>query len=135
MRAASLAGGPTPAVAYRFEAGRRSAVVSGTGWGAPDLEELARGADALVHEAVYIPAPEELEDAGVIADPDRLRREAEIHTALLEVGGLAARAGVRSLVLVRLRPPPFFEIQVTNIVSKSFGGRIWVPEDGDEIEP
>jgi ribonuclease BN (tRNA processing enzyme) len=135
LRAGALPGGPVPALAWRFERGRTSIVVSGTGWNEDALVEFARDADMLVHEGVYIPPTEDLEDAGVVADPKRLEQEAAIHTSLLDVGDLATRAGVDSLALVRLRPPPFFALQISSIVSETFQGRILIPEDGDSLTP
>jgi len=135
ISAAALSGGPLPGLAYRFEWRARSLVIGGSGWGSERLIELARNADMLVHEAVYIPPSEDLEEAGVLADPARLEREAGLHTALQDVGGLARRAGVRSLVLVRLRPPPFFTMQVSSIVGRSYSGQIRIPEDGAELVP
>ena len=78
---------------------------------------------------------EDVEDAGVLADPERLRREATLHTSILEVGALAARAKVATLVLVRMRPPPFFPLQVTSLVGQDFDGEIAVPDDGAEFTP
>jgi ribonuclease BN (tRNA processing enzyme) len=135
VRAGALPGGPLEALAYRFESGGRSAVVAGTGWAPEALIAFARGADALVHEAAFIPDPETAAEIGVEEDPDRLRREIALHTRLEEVGGLAQRAGVRSLVLVRLRPPPVYDIQITSEVNDSFDGAIVIPDDGDEITP
>ena len=135
VQAAEVEGGPLPALLWRFEAGGRSVVVSGVGWGDERLVSWAQGADLLVHEAVYIPPPEDIEDAGVIADPERLRREATFHTSILEVGALAARAKVGTLVLVRMRPPPFFPLQVTSLVGQDFDGEIAVPDDGAEFTP
>jgi ribonuclease BN (tRNA processing enzyme) len=51
------------------------------------------------------------------------------------VGGIAARAGVKTLVLVRLRPPPIYDIQITSEIGPTFDGRIVIPDDGDEITP
>jgi hypothetical protein len=48
---------------------------------------------------------------------------------------VAQRAGVGSLALVRLRPPPVYALQVTSRVDDHFAGRILVPDDGDEIRP
>ena len=59
LRAGALAGGPLPALAWRIEAGGRSAVVGGTGWDGAALEELARGANLLLHDANHVPTPEE----------------------------------------------------------------------------
>jgi ribonuclease Z len=134
-RAAAIEGGPLPALLWRFEAGGRSVVVSGVGWADERLVSFAQGADALVHEAVYVPPPEDVEAAGVIADPERLRRESLIHTSLLDVGVLAAKADVGTLILMRMRPPPFYDIQVTSHVAETFPGRVLIPEDGDEITP
>ena len=52
-----------------------------------------------------------------------------------EVGELAQRAGVGTLVLVRLRPPPVYDIQITSAVNDHFDGAIVIPDDGDEITP
>jgi ribonuclease BN (tRNA processing enzyme) len=135
VTAGAISGGPLPALAWRFEAKGRSAVISATGWAQDDLVAFASGADMLVHEAAYIPNPADLEETGVLTDPDRLEREAAIHSSILTVGKLAKRARVRSLALVRMRPPPFFNFQVTSIVGESYEGKILIPADGDELLP
>ena len=135
LRAGALPGGPLPALAWRFERGRRSVVVSGTGWAPDALVEFARDTDLLVHEAVYVPPPEDIEGAGVIADPERLIQEAALHTSIEDVGALATRAGVKQLALVRMRPPPFYNFQVTLIVGQTYDGEISVPEDGESLNP
>ena len=135
IRAAAIEGGPLPALAWRFERGRSSLVISGTGWAGDALVELARGAGLLVHEAVYVPPDESIEEAGVMVAPERLAAERAVHTQIEAVGALARRAEVAGLVLVRLRPPPFFAAQLRSIVAKEYGGEIYVPDDGDEIVP
>lgn len=135
VRAAALPGGPLDARAYRFEASGRSIVVSGTGWAPDALAGFARGASVLVHEAAFVPGPEVVRELGIDAHAERLRREAALHTALADVGALAARAGVGTLVLVRLRPPPVFDLQITSLVDDGFGGRIVIANDGEEITP
>jgi ribonuclease Z len=135
VRAGALPGGPLPALAWRFEADGRSAVVGGAGWAPDALVAFARGADVLVHEAAYVPTAEEAAQAGLEVDPARLEREARLHTSIDAVGALAQRAGVRELVLVRLRPPPVYALQVTSRVDDGFAGKIVVPDDGDEITP
>ncbi len=134
LTAVALPGGPIPALAWRFEASGRTVVVSGTGWGADTLIDFARGADLLVHDGAYIPPTEDLEPAGVVADAERLEREAAVSTPLLEVGQYATKAGVPRLMLIRLRPPPFFDLQVRSIVANEYDGEIIVPEDGEEYE-
>jgi ribonuclease BN (tRNA processing enzyme) len=135
ISAGALPGGPIPALAYRFEARGRSAVVSGTGWARDELTSFARGAQLLVHEAVQVPTPAEAAELELEVPPERLLREAALHTSLEQVGAMARRAGAETLVLVRLRPPPVYDFQVTTLVDDQFAGRIVVAADGDEIRP
>lgn len=130
-----LPGGPTPTLAYRFSAGERALVTAPVGWGREALTDFARGASALVRDAVFVPGPELVEELQIDLDPERLQREAALQTAIEEVGEVAQQAGVRTLVLVRLRPPPVYDLQITSVVGKRFDGRIELPEDGDEITP
>ncbi len=135
IRAGALPGGPLAALAWRFEAGGRSVVVAGTGWAPDALIDFAREADVLIHEAAFVPTPELAEQIGLAVEPERLRREAALHTSIDDVGGLATRAGVETLVLVRLRPPPVYDIQLTSLIDDEFPGRIVIADDGDEITP
>lgn len=135
VRAADLPGGPIEALAYRFEAHGRSAVVAGTGWAAAALIEFARGANLLVHEAVYTPTLEVAKQMELDEPPDQLLRAAREHTAIADVGALAKRAGVDTLVLVRMRPPPVYDLQITSVVDDTFDGHIVIAEDADEITP
>jgi ribonuclease Z len=135
VRAARLPGGPMDGYAYRFEAGDRSAVVGGTGWAPDALIDLAHGADLLVHEAVFVPTPQIAEELGYEVGDERLAREAAEHTTLQGVGALAQKAGVKTLVLVRLRPPPVYDLQITGVVNDNFEGHIVIAEDGDEVIP
>jgi ribonuclease BN (tRNA processing enzyme) len=131
-----LPGGPLPALAYRFEARARSAVIAGTGWAPIALAEFARGASLLLHEASFSLSPDQVPNLELAPEAaDRLLREARLHTAVDAVGDLARRAGVETLGLVRLRPPPAFRLQLRNLVDDSFAGSIWIPEDGDELTP
>jgi len=134
-RAAGIPGGPLPALGWRFEADGRSAVVSGTGWAPEALLALARSADVLVHEAVFIPTAELAAQAELEVTPEQLEREARVHTSIDAVATLAQRAGVSTLVLVRLRPPPVLALQLTSQIDDTFAGRIVVADDGDEIRP
>jgi ribonuclease BN (tRNA processing enzyme) len=136
IEARTLPGGPLPTLAWRFSEGEDRVVVSGSGWGHEVLASFAGGADALVYEAAYLPTVEELEGTGAeVPDPERIEREAALHTSIEKVGGLATDAQVDRLILVRLRPPPFFRLQVERIVGNDFGGRIVVPDDGDLVYP
>jgi ribonuclease Z len=135
LRAGALPGGPLPALAYRFEAAGRAVVVAPTGWAPDALVAFARGAQVLVLEAAFVPTPEVAAQIGLDVDPQRLRRESALHTPIEAVGQLAQRAAVESLVLVRLRPPPVYDIQISGLVDDHFRGRIVIADDGDEIRP
>ena len=84
---------------------------------------------------MIIPDADTAEEAGITIDPELLRMEAALHTALSDVGSIAQRAGVGSLVLVRMRPPPFYNFQITGAVGKTFDGDVIVASDGEEITP
>jgi ribonuclease BN (tRNA processing enzyme) len=136
IEARALPGGPLPTLAWRFSNASQRVVVSGSGWGREVLASFAGGADVLVHEAAYLPTLEELEGTGAeIPNPERLELEAKLHTSIEEVGEIATEAQVERLVLVRLRPPPFFNLQVERIVATDFSGRVIVADDGDVVFP
>lgn len=131
-----LPDGPLPTLAWRVSDGTTRVVVSGAGWGRDVLASFAGGADVLVHEAAYLPTVEELEGTGAeVPDPERLKLEAAFHTSIEDVGDLATDAQVDRLVLVRLRPPPFFNLQVERIVANDFAGRVVVPDDAEVVHP
>jgi ribonuclease Z len=135
VRAGALPGGPLPALAWRFEADGRSVVVSGTGWAPDALVRFASGSHVLVHEAIFVPDEALARELGMEGDLERLRRESELHTEFAEIGPLAARARVETLVLVRLRPPPVLDLQLTHVVDDAFDGRIVIADDGTELRP
>lgn len=136
IEARALPGGPLPTLAWRFSDADTRVVVSGSGWGSEALTNFAGGANVLVHEAAYLPTPAELEGTGAeVPNPERLELEAKLHTSIEVVGDLASEAQVDRLVLVRLRPPPFFNLQVESIVASDFSGTIVIPDDGDVVFP
>jgi ribonuclease Z len=135
LRAGALPGGPTPALAWRFEWRGRTALVTSAGWSAEALVAQARGANLWVHEAVLLPTPEQARELGIEEHPEQLLREAALHTGVSAVGELAQRAGIETLVLVRLRPPPVYDLQITSLVDDAFDGRVVVAEDGEELTP
>ncbi len=135
ITAGALPGGPTEALVWRFERDGFTAVAATTGWAQDAVVAFAKRADLLLHEAVFVPPAEGAPEAGILTDPELLRKEAALHTSLTEVGGVAARARVGTLVLIRMRPPPFYNFQVTGYVGQTFDGEIVVPKDGDEFTP
>lgn len=134
VRTAALPGGPFPALAYRFEAQGHSFTIASVGFGRKALEQLARGSDALVVGALLRAAL----DAAIRQGADRaaaLRHEAALQLQVEGVGSLASAAGVRAVVLTRLRPPPAFDFQYVRLVHKTFHGGVKVASDGDVITP
>lgn len=134
VEARPLAGGPLPSLAFRFEAAGRSAVVAGADRDPEPLAELARGAGALVHGAVFGDSVRAALEAGA-DDAERIEREASLQLSLRELAAAAREAEARCLVLVRLRPPPLFDFQFEQIVGESYEGCIVVARDGDELTP
>lgn len=135
VHAEPLAGGAQPALAWRVEGAGRSVVVA-IGSASPDaLAGAARGADFFVTEAVYGASLDRAREAGM-QGLDVLMREAETHPKLESIGALAARAGVKSVVLTRLRPPPPFDWQYEDVIEAGgFRGPVYVAEDGDRLTP
>jgi ribonuclease BN (tRNA processing enzyme) len=132
VRAAALAGGPLPALAYRFESGGRSLVVNGVGFGREAVVALAQGADLLLQEAMHTPSVENATKAEG-SEGERISKETAWHTRAETAGEIAARAGVGKLVLVRLRPPPLHDRQYLGLVREAFAGPVLVAEDADEV--
>jgi len=119
-----------PAFAYRFDCPDRSIVFSGDTPPSKHLIELARGADILVHEVMDL----QLIDRALKFDPHAktLRRHLlDSHTPMSEVGQIATRAGVKTLVLNHFVPgivtiPDYVWY---NAVKPHFKGRVIVGHD------
>jgi ribonuclease BN (tRNA processing enzyme) len=123
------------AYAYRFDAKDRSVVISGDTTYSPELVELARGADVLVHEVFYPPAMEALLSRTPTAA--RLREHLQAsHATPEDVGRVAAQAGVKTLVLSHFVPgddAAITDAQWTEGVRKHFAGRTIVGTDLLEV--
>ena len=123
------------AFAYRFDCPDRSIVFSGDTRPCDSLVRLAKGADLLVHEVMYLPAI----DALVRADPSAatLRRHLlASHTTTDEVGRVATEAGVKTLVLTHFVPggEPAIPDQVWyDAVKPHFAGTLVVGHDLMEL--
>src|SRR5262249_61228691 len=91
------------AYAYRFDAHDRSIVLSGDTCYCPDLIDLARGADVLLHEVMHLGGIDRL-----VARMPQIARLREhliaAHTTTEEVGKIAAAANVKTLVLNHFAP-------------------------------
>jgi ribonuclease BN (tRNA processing enzyme) len=125
----------TQSYAYRFNAKDRSIVISGDTAYAPELADFAKGADVLVHEAMYLPAIEALIKS--VSNAPRLRQHLlASHTSTEDVGRIAVQAGVGTLVLSHLVPgddPSITDEQWSEGARKYFKGRIIVGKDLMEI--
>ncbi|WP_406441725.1 MBL fold metallo-hydrolase [Streptomyces sp. NBC_00631] len=88
-----------PAYAYRFDTDHGSVVFSGDTAPSANVITLARGADVLVHEAVY---PAGL--AGLGLPQALIDHILATHTDVAKLGGIAAEAGVGTLVATHLGP-------------------------------
>ncbi len=92
-----------PAFGYRFDAPDRSIVISGDTKPSENLIELARGADVLVHDALYPAAVDRL--VARVPNAATLRKSIlSHHTSAEDAGRVAKAAGVRTLVLSHLVP-------------------------------
>lgn len=123
------------AYAYRFDTRDRAIVISGDTAVAPELARLAKGADVLVHEVMYLPGLEEL--LARVPTATRLREHLlASHTVSEDVGKLAAEAGVKMLVLSHFVPgdaPSITDEQWMEGARKHFKGRIIVGRDLMEV--
>ena len=125
----------TPAFGYRFDARDRSIVISGDTARSDSLIELARGAEVLVHSAVFLPAVDRL----VARVPNAAALKQSIiagQTAVEDAGRVARAAGVKTLVLSHLIPaddPDVTDRMWIDAARATFGGSIIVGKDLMEI--
>jgi ribonuclease BN (tRNA processing enzyme) len=124
-----------PAFAYRFDSPDRSIVLSGDTKRSEALIQLARGADVLVHEALYVPALERL--AARVPNASTLKRSIlSHHTSVEEAGRVAEAAGVKTLVLSHFVPsddPSVTDQMWIDGARSTYKGRIIVGKDLLEI--
>ncbi|MGO4702793.1 MBL fold metallo-hydrolase [Dyella sp. 2RAB6] len=120
-----------PAFAYRFDCPDRSIVFSGDTRPTDTLVALARHADVLVHEVMYLPALEKL----IASEPNAARLREHLlasHTTTEQVGRVATEAGVKTLVLNHFVPggdPTLTDEVWRDAVAPHFKGRLVVGRD------
>jgi len=125
-----------PALAYRFDFKDRSIAFSGDTAPLHAVAEMAKGADVLVHETMYVPAVEKY-IKGQIAQGRPVKFEAFMehmkadHSPSEDVGRIAQEAGVKTLVLSHLTPAIDSITDETwrEPVAKYFKGEIIVGKD------
>jgi ribonuclease BN (tRNA processing enzyme) len=98
-----------PALGYRFDFHDRSIAFSGDTTPLDAVAQLAKGADVLVHEAMYLPALVDYLNAQIAKgrpikfDTYMAHMHAD-HSPVEDVGRIAQEAGVKTLVLSHLTP-------------------------------
>lgn len=123
-----------PALAYRFDTPNGSVVFSGDTGPCDNVVRLAAGADYLVHEVIDLAALV-AQFASLPNRADLEQQLAQSHTPVGDVGALAERAGVGTLVLSHLVPgegihtPAEWEA----LARPGFGGRVVCGVDLDEL--
>ena len=125
----------TPAFAYRFEAADRSIVISGDTARSDNLIALAKNADVLVHEAMYLPGVDRI--VATVGNASTLKKHIiDSHTAIEDCGRIAEAAGVKTLVLSHLIPvddPDVTDRTWIDAARAHFHGTVIVAKDLLEI--
>lgn len=113
-----------PTIAFRIEYGGSSVVLAGDSVPCATLDELALGADALVHTAIR-------KDLVELMPAQRIRDILDYHSSVEQAAATAARAGVSTLVLTHYVPPlaPGQEDQWRALAATEFGGRVELGDD------
>lgn len=123
------------AFGYRFDCPDRSIVFSGDTAPSDGLIALAKGADVLVHEVMFLPAMEKL----IASEPNAPRLRDHLlasHTTCEQVGKVATAAGVKTLVLSHFVPggyPFVSDADWLAAVRPHFSGTIVVGRDLMEL--
>jgi ribonuclease BN (tRNA processing enzyme) len=127
----------TPSYAFRFDAGDKRIVLSGDTAPIPEMVDLARGADLLVHEAMLTHGVDALM-ARMTNGDERLRTHIlRSHTDAAEAGRIATEAGVGHLALNHFVPdgiPGFTETDWETAVRQTWSGPLTLGRDGMRIE-
>jgi ribonuclease BN (tRNA processing enzyme) len=125
-----------PALGYRFDFKDRSIAFSGDTAPFEAMAKMAKGADVLVHEAMYVPALDsymraEIAKGRPIKFEDIMAHMKADHTPVEDVGRIAQEAGVKTLVLSHLVPATDGITDDTwrSLAAKSFKGEIIVGKD------
>ena len=113
-----------PTIAFRIHAPGASVVVAGDTVPCATLDELASGADVLVHTAIR-------KDLVELVPAQRLRDILDYHSSVEQAAATAARAGVETLMLTHYVPPliPGQEDQWRALAAGEFSGRIELGSD------
>lgn len=119
------------AFAYRFDGEGWSVVISGDTAPSENLVRLAAGADVLVHEVLILDDDAIVEALGKPKGHPLVEHVLGSHTRYRDVGAIAARAKVRTLVLSHFVPgdATFDRGKVLAEIRRSFAGEVIFGED------
>jgi ribonuclease BN (tRNA processing enzyme) len=124
-----------PAFAFRFDTADKSIVISGDTARSENLVALAKGADILVHEAMFVPAVDRL--VATVPNASTLKKHiVESHTAVEDCGRVAESAGVTTLVLSHRVPsddPAVTDQMWIDAARAHFRGTVVIAKDLLEI--
>jgi ribonuclease BN (tRNA processing enzyme) len=125
-----------PALAYRFDFQDRSIAFSGNTAPVEAVARFAKGADMLVHEAMYAPALEayvrdRIAKGVPIRFDDYMAHMKVDHSPVENAGRIAQEAGVKTLVLSHLTPgiDGIHDETWRDLAAKHFEGEIVVARD------
>jgi ribonuclease BN (tRNA processing enzyme) len=125
----------TPAFAFRFDAADRSIVISGDTARSDNLVALAKGAEVLVHSAMYPDAVKRM--TARVPNAATLAASILAHqTSAEDAGRVAQAAGVKTLVLSHLVPADDAEVTASMweaAARRHFAGRVLVGRDLLEV--
>jgi ribonuclease Z len=118
-----------PTIGFRIESGTTSVVLAGDTVPCAGLDELATGADALVHTVIR-------KDIVANIPQQRLKDICDYHSSVEEAAATAERAGVGTLVMTHYVPAlvPGQEEQWRALGATKFGGRIELGDDLLRVE-
>lgn len=118
-----------PTIGFRIEADGAAVVLAGDTVPCASLDELAAGADALVHTVIR-------KDILTHAPQQRVKDVCDYHSSVQEAAATAARAGVGTLVMTHYVPPiaPGQEEQWRALAAAEFRGQIELGDDLHRVE-
>lgn len=113
-----------PTIGFRVAHGGAAVVLAGDTVPCASLDELARGADALVHTVIRKDLVEQM-------PAQRIRDILDYHSSVEQAAATAARAGVSTLVLTHYVPPLIAgqEDQWRALAATEFSGRVELGDD------
>ncbi|MHA7649265.1 ribonuclease Z [Mycobacterium sp. ML4] len=118
-----------PTIGFRIEFDGASVVLAGDTVPCATLDQLASGADALVHTVIR-------KDILTHVPQQRVKDVCDYHSSVQEAAATASRAGVGTLIMTHYVPAvaPGQEEQWRALAATEFGGRIEVGDDLHRVE-